>query len=145
MTGNTHAQAVKLLAHFTLTLDDGTVADSTWERGKPVIFQLGDGSLSSDLEHQLRKLKVGEKSSFSLPPEAVFGKVNTDLIQHFLRRDFLHFGEPELGAIMLFKGMNGSEVPGVVREIVGDSVTVDFNHPLAGQKVHFDIELLAVH
>ncbi|EFI6268401.1 FKBP-type peptidyl-prolyl cis-trans isomerase, partial [Escherichia coli] len=53
-------------------------------------------------------------------------------------------GEPEIGAIMLFTAMDGSEMPGVIREINGDSITVDFNHPLAGQTVHFDIEVLEI-
>ncbi len=45
---------------------------------------------------------------------------------------------------MLFTGMGGSEMPGVIREISGDSITVDFNHPLAGHQVHFDIDVLEV-
>jgi FKBP-type peptidyl-prolyl cis-trans isomerase SlpA len=53
-------------------------------------------------------------------------------------------GEPEIGAIMLFTGMDGSEMPGVIREISGDSITVDFNHPLAGQSIQFDIDVLEI-
>ena len=53
-------------------------------------------------------------------------------------------GEPEIGAIMLFTAMDGSEMPGVIREVNGDSITVDFNHPLAGRTVHFDIEVLEI-
>ncbi|THD39012.1 peptidylprolyl isomerase, partial [Pantoea sp. R102] len=48
------------------------------------------------------------------------------------------------GAIMLFSGMGGSEMPGVIREISGDSITVDFNHPLAGQRIKFEIEVLEI-
>lgn len=67
-----------------------------------------------------------------------------DLIQYFSRREFMDAGEPEIGAIMLFTAMDGSEMPGVIREINGDSITVDFNHPLAGRTVHFDIEVLEI-
>jgi FKBP-type peptidyl-prolyl cis-trans isomerase SlpA len=56
-----------------------------------------------------------------------------DLIQYFSRREFIDAGEPEIGAIMLFTAMDGSEMPGVIREVNGDSITVDFNHPLAGR------------
>ena len=107
-----------VLVHFTLKLDDGTTAESTRNNGKPALFRLGDASLSEGLEQHLLGLKVGDKTTFS--------------------------GEPEIGAIMLFTAMDGSEMPGVIREINGDSITVDFNHPLAGQTVHFDIEVLEI-
>ncbi len=52
-------------------------------------------------------------------------------------------GEPEIGAIMLFTAMDGSEMPRVIREINGDSITAEIsNHPFAGRTVHFDIEVL---
>lgn len=89
-------------------------------------------------------LKVGDKTTFSLEPDAAFGVPSPDLIQYFSRREFMDAGEPEIGAIMLFTAMDGSEMHGVIREINGDSITVDFNHPLAGQTVHFDIEVLEI-
>ncbi|MGD8108037.1 FKBP-type peptidyl-prolyl cis-trans isomerase [Pantoea sp. FN0302] len=133
-----------VLLHFTLKLEDGSTAESTRANGKPALFRLGDGSLSEPLEAALLGLQSGDKKAFALEPEAAFGNVIPDLIQYFSRRDFMQAGEPEIGAIMLFTGMDGSEMPGVIREIAGDSITVDFNHPLAGHKVHFDIEVLEV-
>ncbi|WP_313589461.1 FKBP-type peptidyl-prolyl cis-trans isomerase [Pantoea septica] len=133
-----------VLLHFTLKLEDGSVAESTSASGKPALFRLGDGSLSAALEQELLGLKAGDKHAFTLEPEAAFGTVSPDLIQYFSRRDFINAGEPEIGAIMLFTGMGGSEMPGVIREISGDSITVDFNHPLAGHQVHFDIDVLEV-
>ncbi|OUF49651.1 FKBP-type peptidyl-prolyl cis-trans isomerase, partial [Pluralibacter gergoviae] len=96
------------------------------------------------LEQQLLGLQAGDKKAFALEPDAAFGTVSPDLVQYFSRREFMDAGEPEVGAIMLFTAMDGSEMPGVIREISGDSITVDFNHPLAGQTVHFDIEVLEV-
>ncbi len=133
-----------VLVHFTLKLDDGSTAESTRANGKPALFSMGDGSLSEGLEQHLLGLKAGAKTAFSLPPEAAFGVTSPDLIQYFSRRDFIDAGEPEIGAIMLFTAMDGSEMPGVIREVNGDSITVDFNHPLAGQNVHFDIEVLEI-
>ncbi|GLR08607.1 peptidylprolyl isomerase [Mixta theicola] len=137
-----HDSAV--LLHFTLKLEDGSTAESTRANGKPALFRLGDGSLSEPLEAELLGLQAGDKKAFTLEPEAAFGSIIPDLIQYFSRRDFMQAGEPEIGAIMLFTGMDGSEMPGVIREIAGDSITVDFNHPLAGRTVHFDIEVLEV-
>ena len=133
-----------VLVHFTLKLDDGTTAESTRNNGKPALFRLGDASLSEGLEQHLLGLKVGDKTTFTLEPDAAFGVPSPDLIQYFSRREFMDAGEPEIGAIMLFTAMDGSEMPGVIREINGDSITVDFNHPLAGQTVHFDIEVLEI-
>ncbi len=59
-------------------------------------------------------------------------------------RDFIETGIPEIGTIMLFTAMNGSEMPGVVKSIEGESITIDFNHPLAEQQISFDIEVLEV-
>jgi FKBP-type peptidyl-prolyl cis-trans isomerase SlpA len=133
-----------VLVHFTLKLEDGSTAESTRNNGKPALFRLGDGSLSEGLEQHLLGLKAGDKKAFSLEPDAAFGTPVPDLIQYFSRRDFMDAGEPEIGAIMLFTAMDGSEMPGVIREINGDSITVDFNHPLAGQTVHFDVDVLEV-
>ncbi|AXF77291.1 FKBP-type peptidyl-prolyl cis-trans isomerase [Erwinia tracheiphila] len=137
-----HDSAV--LVHFVLKLSDGSTAESTRNNGKPALFSLGDGSLSAELEAELVGLKVGDKKAFSLAPESAFGTASPDLIQYFSRRDFTQAGEPEVGAIMLFSGMDGNEMPGVIREISGDSITVDFNHPLAGQTIHFDVEVLEI-
>ena len=117
-----------VLVHFTLKLDDGSTAESTRNNGKPALFRLGDTSLSEGLEQQLLGLKEGEKKAFSLEPDAAFGVPSPDLIQYFSRREF----------------MDAGEMPGVIREINGDSITVDFNHPLAGRTVHFDVEVLEI-
>lgn len=133
-----------VLVHFTLKLEDGSTAESTRANGKPALFRLGDGSLSAALEQALLGLKAGETKQFTLAPEEAFGSVSPDLIQYFSRRDFIDAGEPEVGVIMLFTGMGGSEMPGVIREVSGDSITVDFNHPLAGHRIQFDIEVLEI-
>ncbi|MGK3142908.1 FKBP-type peptidyl-prolyl cis-trans isomerase [Pantoea sp. C2G6] len=133
-----------VLVHFTLKLEDGSTAESTRANGKPALFRLGDGSLSAALEQALLGLKAGETRQFTLAPEEAFGGVSPDLIQYFSRRDFIDAGEPEVGAIMLFSGMGGSEMPGVIREVSGDSITVDFNHPLAGHRIQFDVEVLEI-
>lgn len=133
-----------VLLHFTLKLEDGSTADSSHAQGKPALFVLGNGSLSSELESQLLGLKAGEKKNFSLHGDTVFGKHNPDLVQYFSLRDFTETGIPEIGTIMLFSTMNGSEMPGIVKSIEGESITVDFNHPLAEQQISFEIEVLEV-
>ncbi|MEW6483612.1 MULTISPECIES: FKBP-type peptidyl-prolyl cis-trans isomerase [Tatumella] len=133
-----------LLVHFTLTLEDGSVAESTRANGKPALFRLGDGSLSPAFGQALFGMAAGETRQFTLTPEDAFGTASPDLIQYFSRRDFAGAAEPEAGTIMLFTAIDGSEMPGIIRDVSGDSVTVDFNHPLAGQTVTFAVEVLEV-
>lgn len=99
-----------VLVHFTLKLDDGSTAESTRSNGKPALFRLGDTSLSEGLEQQLLGLKEGRKRPFrwSLTPPLAYPA--PDLIQYFSRREFIDAGEPEIGAIMLFTAMDGSEM-----------------------------------
>ncbi|WP_413735312.1 FKBP-type peptidyl-prolyl cis-trans isomerase [Sodalis sp. RH21] len=133
-----------VLVHFDLKLEDGTLAESTRRDNKPALFRLGDDSLSAPLEQALLGLRVGDKKSFSLAPEAAFGPSNPDLIQFFSRRDFSETGVPEVGTIMLFTAVSGNEMPGLIRDVAEESITVDFNHPLAGRTVYFDIDVLAI-
>lgn len=133
-----------VLVHFDLKLEDGTLAESTRYQPKPALFRLGDQSLSPALEAELLGLRAGEKKIFSLAPEAAFGGVNPDLIQFFSPRDFIETGVPDVGTIMLFTAMNGDEMPGLIQSVTEQSITVDFNHPLAGRQVVFDIEVVAI-
>lgn len=132
----------QVVAHLMLTLADGAIAQATRAEGKPALLQLGDGSLSAQLETEILGLKLGDKKQFTLSPLQAYGEINPDLIQYFDIREFANAGPAEIGAIILFSAMDGSERPGIIRDISGDSVTVDFNHPLAGQAVTFEIEVL---
>ncbi|TKI08716.1 FKBP-type peptidyl-prolyl cis-trans isomerase [Martelella alba] len=133
-----------VLVHYDLRLEDGSLAESTRRANKPEWFRLGDDSLSPPLEQALLGLRVGDKKTFSLAPEAAFGPVNPDLVQFFSPRHFLETGVPEVGTIMLFTAINGEEMPGVIQAVTEESITVDFNHPLAGRRVVFDIEVVTI-
>ncbi|PSJ42678.1 FKBP-type peptidyl-prolyl cis-trans isomerase [Zobellella endophytica] len=134
----------EVLFHFTIKLEDGSVADSTQLHGKPAKLQMGDGSLTPSFEACLLGLEAGTSKSFELGPEDAFGPVNPDNIHHMERSRFAADMELEEGAILSFTQPNGAEIPGIVRGVAGDSVTVDFNHPLAGRTVTFEVEILAV-
>ncbi|WP_018983006.1 FKBP-type peptidyl-prolyl cis-trans isomerase [Salinimonas chungwhensis] len=132
----------EVLMHFDLKLEDGSAADSTRVSKKPAKLVMGDGSLTPNFEACLLGLKAGDKKSFTLAPEDAFGQPNPDNMHHMDRTRFSQ--DVEEGMIMAFAQPDGSEVPGIIRSVVGDSVTVDFNHPLAGQTVIFDVEILQV-
>ncbi len=137
-------QNAAVTLNFTIKLSDGSVADSTYQTGKPAKLVIGDGSLSESFERCLLGLKAGDKRSIDLEAKDAFGAPNPDFIQYLDRAKFVGKADVEVGTIMAFSTADGSEIPGIIQQISADSVTVDFNHPLAGQNVTFEVEILSV-
>ncbi len=134
----------EVLMHFTIKLKDGSVAEATEKTGKPAKLMMGDGSLTGPFEACLLGLHAGEKASFTLEPEEAFGLPNPDNIHHMNRALFGADMPAEEGVIIAFSGPSNQDIPGVITKVLGESVTVDFNHPLAGHRVIFDVEILSV-
>jgi len=134
----------EVVMHFSIRLSDGSAVDSTKVANKPAKFVMGDGSLTPGFEACLLGLQVGQSETFTLPPESAFGLPNPDNIHHLELSKFSSDVPAEIGTIISFTQPNGEEIPGIIRDIVADSVTVDFNHPLAGQTVTFEVDVLEV-
>jgi FKBP-type peptidyl-prolyl cis-trans isomerase SlpA len=135
----------EVLFHFSIKLTDGSAADSTKVHNKPAKLVMGDGSLTENFEKCLLGLVAGDEKSFKLAPEDAFGLPNPDNIYYVDKSKFGTDTPAEVGAIIAFTQPDGTDLPGLIREVAGDSVTVDFNHPLAGQPVEFEVEILEVH
>ena len=133
-----------LLCHMEILLEDGSTADSTKASGKPARLNIGDESLSPAFEAELENLQQGDTHKFTLQAVDAFGESNPDAIHYLDKTRFPADMKLEEGVIVSFAGPGGSEIPGIVREVAGDSVTVDLNHPLAGHNVTFDIEVIQV-
>ncbi|MDN4503881.1 FKBP-type peptidyl-prolyl cis-trans isomerase [Alteromonadaceae bacterium BrNp21-10] len=140
----TIADNSEVVLHFDLKLSDGSAADSTRVHNKPAKLTMGDGSLTANFEKCLLGLKTGDKKEFSLAAEDAFGLPNPDNIHHMDRTRFGSDTPAEVGMIIAFTQPDGSELPGIIRAVEGHSVTVDFNHPLAGQEVVFAVEIIQV-
>lgn len=134
----------EVVMHFTLALEDGTVADQS-EPGDPLRFTMGDGTLIPGLEMILYGLKPGDKESLFIGPRDAFGYADPNNVHDMPRSDFGPEFELEPGLVIAFTTPSGEEVPGTVREVGEETVKVDFNHPLAGRKVKFSVEILEVH
>ncbi|MBF8223557.1 MULTISPECIES: FKBP-type peptidyl-prolyl cis-trans isomerase [Halomonadaceae] len=135
-------EGMEVTLHFTLKLEDGAVVDSTKEKA-PATFQLGDGNLPPGFEAPLKGLTDGDTGSFEIAPEHAFGQHNPQNIQRLKREDF---GDEalEVGTVMSFADPSGGELPGVISAIDGDQIDVDFNHPLAGRTLTFEVEVISV-
>ncbi|MDZ7663697.1 FKBP-type peptidyl-prolyl cis-trans isomerase [Thiohalophilus sp.] len=133
----------RVTMHFTLSLTDGTVADSS-EEGEPMTFTMGDGTLIEGLEMVLYGLKVGDKQCLEIGPRDTFGFPEEDNIHTLARSEFAAELPLEEGIILGFSTPSGEEVPGTIHEVHDEEVVVDFNHPLAGRPVVFEVEILAI-
>jgi len=133
-----------IVAHITMKLSDGSAADSTKVNNKPAVINMGDQSISPAFEAQLLGMSAGESKEFTLIAKDAFGEKSPDNI-HYV--DIAKFGgdtPAEIGSIVTFTQPGGVELPGMITDVSGGSVTVDFNHPLAGQDVTFVIDVVEI-
>ena len=129
--------------HLAIRLEDGTEALSTFDED-PVELQMGDGTLQPGLELAMYGLKAGESQTLNLMPEQAYGLRDPSMIQHMPLTDFEGAFTPEVGQIIAFSLSNGEEAPGAILAVEEGQVEVDFNHPLAGHEITFEVEILDV-
>lgn len=128
--------------HFALRLENGDVVDSTFEK-QPATFKVGDGSLLPGFEQALFGLKGGDRRTLRVEPEQGFGQPNVQNVQVMPRNQFEGMELSE-GLLIIFKDAANAELPGIVKEFDDNQVTIDFNHPLAGKTLTFDVEIIEV-
>jgi FKBP-type peptidyl-prolyl cis-trans isomerase SlpA len=132
----------RVTLHFSLLLESGDEIDST-RRARPATFTVGDGSLLPGFEAALFGLAAGADEQLHIPAARAFGELREENLRFMPKSQFSAAVVPEPGLVVSFAGPGG-ELPGVVRAIEGDLVVVDFNHPLAGKPVIFDVSILKV-
>lgn len=135
-------QNSKVTLHFALKFDSGDVVDSNFDKD-PATFTIGDGSLLPGFERALFGLKGGDQRSFEILPEQGFGIPNEQNVQTMPRSQFDDM-ELDYGVLVIFKDAAGGEMPGVVKAFNDQQVTIDFNHPLAGKVITFDVAIITV-
>ncbi|MFN6961559.1 MAG: peptidylprolyl isomerase [Rhodocyclaceae bacterium] len=130
--------------HYRIATADDTEILSTFG-GTPATIQLGSGELAPTLEACLEDLPVGERHVFLLEPHQAFGPHNPALMQRLPVAE-LPNGGADIGVLTLveFEAPNGQKFAGLVREIDGQSALIDFNHPLAGKPIRFEVEVIGI-
>lgn len=144
MSNNPIGENSKVVMHYRISLEDGTVADSTREDDNPLAFTVGDGTLLPGLEQALLGLTAGSRERFVLSPEQGFGYKDTGNIHDLPRDDFEPTMPVEPGMVIGFTLPNGEELPGMVTEVNEACVRVDFNHPFSGHELDVEVEILSV-
>jgi len=137
-----------LTLHYRLSGPDGADVVSTFG-DKPATLSLGAGQLAPAMEQLLIGLPEGAHERFELPAGAAFGERNPELLQRVTRALLSELGDPdasyEVGDVVQFPTPDGlGSYAGVVREAGDDWLLFDFNHPLAGRAVQFEVQLLGV-
>jgi FKBP-type peptidyl-prolyl cis-trans isomerase SlyD len=136
------ARDAVVLIHYTLTNGAGEVLDSS-AGGEPLAYLHGGGNIVSGLEEALEGKAAGDKLVVSLPAEKAYGAHDASLVQQVPRRAFSGIKELKLGMRFTAQTEAGPRAV-VVTRVVGDMVTVDGNHPLAGQALNFDVAIESV-
>ena len=142
-----------LTLHYRLAGPGGDIIDTF--KGKPATLSLGTGELSPSLERRLVGLQEGARASFDIPPGEAFGDRNPEMVQWVARRLLNELGGPnepyQVGDVVQFPTPDGlGSYAGAVRQVgkdgdgKADAVLFDFNHPLAGQPVTFQVHLIGV-
>jgi FKBP-type peptidyl-prolyl cis-trans isomerase 2 len=131
----------KVKIEYTGTLDDGTIFDSSSEHGNLLEFEVGAGQVIKGFDDAIQGMKEGEEKQFSISPADAYGEHDPTLIQKIPREIFPN--DVELVSGLLFEAglPTGEKVPAMITEVLGETVTVDLNHPLAGKRLNFNIKV----
>lgn len=128
--------------HYTLTSDSGETLDSS-AGGEPLAYLHGKGNLIPGLEKALEGKQAGDKLQVKVAPAEAYGEYDKSLLQNVPRRSFKGVGNVQVGMQFQVQSPQGPRSVTVTR-VAGDMVTVDANHPLAGQNLNFDVEITEV-
>lgn len=133
--------------HYRLSLQDGSDIVNTFVE-KPATLMMGSGQLAAPLEDILIGLKSGDHSVFQLTPDEAFGQRNPELLQRVsmatLRANSMVGEDFTPGDLIEFNAPGGGRYAGVLKEVDETSALFDFNHPLAGQALTFEVQVIGI-
>jgi peptidylprolyl isomerase len=129
--------------HYHGRLTDGTIFDSS-EGRQPLEFEVGGGRVIKGFDEGVKGMSVGEKKTVSISADDAYGPRQEDMVIPFERKNFPPDIEPEVGMTLNMHSEDGNALPVVITEITPDTIMLDANHPLAGEDLIFDIELVDI-
>ena len=136
-------QGSKIKVHYTGQLEDGTEFDSSRNRD-PLEFEVGSGQIMPGVDKGVVDMKVGETRKLTIEPENAYGPVREDLVGQVDKSAFPDDINPQIGQQLQMERSDGDPIQVVVTAIEGDKVTLDANHPMAGQTLVFDVEVTEI-
>ena len=141
MTQAKKGNTVKI--HYTGTLDDGTQFDSSQGRD-PLEFEVGSGQVIPGFDKAVEGMTVGDSKSVRIEADEAYGPRHEQLVQQVERSVLPDDLNPETGMALQSSSPDGQVTQFMVTDVTDETITVDANHPLAGQALSFDIELVDI-
>lgn len=129
--------------HYKGTLENGDVFDSS-EGRDPLEFIMGQGQVVPGFENAFSGMSVAEKKTFTLEPDQAYGPRDENRVTSFDRAQIPQDANPKVGDTVGLTNDQGQQIPAMVTEVTEEKVSVDWNHPLAGQRLTFEIEVMGV-
>lgn len=129
--------------HYSGRLTDGTTFDSS-EGRDPLEFKVGNGDVIKGFDDGVAGMSIGEKKTVHIPADEAYGHKDDNRIVEFPKANFPPDMEPEVGMQLNMTNGSGQVIPVVIVEVGEEAVLLDANHPLAGQDLIFDIELVGI-
>ena len=128
--------------HYVGTLDDGTQFDTSRQSGEPLVTAVGAGEVIKGFEEALVGMEKGEKKTIRLPAEEAYGERAEEAVTMVPRNMFPEDTEPQLNGMVGVKLPDGNVAPARITAITADEITLDLNHPLAGERLTFELEVV---
>lgn len=133
----------KVKIHYTGTLEDGTVFDSS-EGKDPLEFEVGTGQVIAGFDEGVIGLKKGDKKTINIPADKAYGQYDEKRMGEYPRANVPKDMELKVGAKMFLQSPEGGVALATIKEIKDDVVVLDLNHPLAGKDLTFEVEVIEV-
>ena len=130
--------------HYVGTLEDGTEFDSSRKRNEAISHEVGSRQLISGFDAALPGMKIGEIKKVTLKPDEAYGEINPEAFQTIPQSSFPSDFQFKIGGTVRGEAPNGAPVTARIESVNEDTVVLDFNHPLAGKTLNFEIELLNI-
>jgi peptidylprolyl isomerase len=129
--------------HYTGKLDDGTIFDSS-AGGEPIEFVIGDHQVIPGFEDGVTGMQVGEAKTVTIPFAQAYGAYDDNLLLEVPRAQFPSHITPAVGETLQLRQPDGDVVTVIISQVTDESVTLDANHPLAGEDLTFDLHLAEI-
>jgi peptidylprolyl isomerase len=133
----------RVRANYTVTLENGNVFDMV-EGHEPLEFTVGEGEVIQGLEEAVIGMKAGDTKTVTTPPEKAYGPRHKELIMNLKRTEFPDNIKPTIGLEIQGSKPDGNTIDLIITDMTDEEITLDANHPLAGETLILDVELVGV-
>jgi len=133
----------KVKIEYTGKLADGQIFDTSKDKA-PLVFEVGAGQVIPGFDKAVEGMKKDEDKTFTLSVDEAYGPINAELIQEIPRERLPPDQEPEVGMMLMMQAPTGQQIPARITKVTADNVTLDINHPLAGQELTFEIKVIGI-